>query len=472
LEISKEWFTVDKNGLKQLQAGKPKTFIINELSQNAFDENITQCNIRFKYTDKELLTITVEDDSPEGFKNITHAYTLYADTYKRRDPTKRGRFNLGEKQVIAICEEAIVKTTKGTIIFDSNGRTETEEKTNAGSRIIVTFKATFDDYKELVEHAKKLLVPKNIKYTVDEVRVYPSKVFKSFKAKLFTEILSGETFKVQTRETKVNIIESKGQSYIYEMGIPIIKTDCPWHIDVQQKVQLNIDRDNILPSYLQDLYAEVLNNTYDDIDEPSALWVRNGMKDKRITKEAVNGVMNKRFGGKVCIANPLDPHAMEEAISHGFKPIFGGEMSKEEWSIVKDMTDIESASQLFGNNELALAEVIRPVPAMICTALYGKKIASRILNIRIKVKFVNSPTSDTLADYNKEDKTLRFNVGKLPKNFFTPPISNITTEILIHELAHEDGGHIDYSYQSMQCKIGAELTILALKEPEFFKVKV
>ena len=93
------WFEVDTAGLKALQSNKPKTFIINELVQNAWDEDIALCSIRFKYNkDNSLLTITVKDDSPEGFKNITHAYTLFADTYKRSDPTKRGRFNLGENK--------------------------------------------------------------------------------------------------------------------------------------------------------------------------------------------------------------------------------------------------------------------------------------------------------------------------------------------------------------------------------------
>ncbi len=77
------------------------------------------------------------------------------------------------------------------------------------------------------------------------------------KQKLLTDIFNGEILKVQLRDTYIHLIESSDQSYIYEMGIPIMKTDCLWHIDVQQKVQLNIDRDNILPSYVQDLYAEV-----------------------------------------------------------------------------------------------------------------------------------------------------------------------------------------------------------------------
>ena len=470
--MSKDWFAVDKDGLKQLQKNKSKIFIINELCQNAFDEDITSCKVNFSLNENNILTITVEDDSPEGFKDITHAYTLFADTYKRQDPTKRGRFNLGEKQVIAICKKAIVSTTKGTVIFDDNGREGTDQKRKCGSKIILELEATFNEYKELVEHAKSLLVPEEIKYEVDGVRVYSKQIFKSFDAKLHTDILVDKVIKTQMRETKVNLIESSGQSWIYEMGIPIMKTDCPWHIDVQQKVHLNIDRDNILPSYVQDLYAEVVNNVFTSIDEPSALWVRTAMKDTRVTKEAVKELMIKRFGDKFCIANPLDPKAMGEAISRGFRPIFGGQMSAEEWSIIKDKIDIESATQMFGDKDLVLAEVIEPNKNQKITALYAKKIAKRILGIKIDVKFVSANGIDTVADYDRIDKILRFNVlhPYLKNGFFDKPTDEKPTKLIIHELSHEDGGHIDYNYQEMQSTLGAKLTMLGRNEPNFFKV--
>jgi len=468
------WFEVDKEGLKELQAGKPKTFIVNELVQNAWDEDISLCGIRFSYNmNNKILTISVEDDSPQGFRHIAHAYTLYANTYKRSDPTKRGRFNLGEKQVLAVCLNATVETTKGTIMFNDEGRQEyPKKKRDKGSKITIMFRATADDYNELREHAKKLLVPNDIIYTVDGEEVKPRKIFKSFKTKLLTDVLEGESFKVKTRETSVNLYESNGQSYVYEMGIPIVETDCPWHIDVQQKIQLNIDRDNVLPSYLQDLYAEVLNNTYDKVEEPSALWVRTAMKDKRITSEAVRGVMEQRFGDKFCIANPLDRKSMEEAISKGYKPIFGGEMSKDEWASIKDKIKIDSTSELFGHNGLVEAELVNPSNCMTQTALYTKNIASRILNIKVDVKFVNAPQTNTVADYDRMNRVFRYNVGHpfLKNGFFDKPVSKKTTELIIHELAHEDGGHIDYSYQEKCCEIGAKLSMLALKEPEFFKV--
>jgi len=135
---------------------------------------------------------------------------------------------------------------------------------------------------------------------------------------------------------------------------------------------------------------------------------------------------------------------------------------------VKEATNIESTSSLFGHNEFSTAEVIEPTIPMTQTALYTKDIAKRILNIKVDIKFVRAPLSNVLADYNRVAKIMRFNVSKLPRNFFDNPVSAQTTKLIIHELSHEDGTHTDYSYQEMQSTIGAELIMLALREPQFF----
>ena len=41
--------------------------------------------------------LTVKDDNPEGFRDLTHAFTLFAESEKRYNEKLRGRFNLGEK---------------------------------------------------------------------------------------------------------------------------------------------------------------------------------------------------------------------------------------------------------------------------------------------------------------------------------------------------------------------------------------
>lgn len=61
---------------------------------------------------RALLEVT--DDSPEGFADLTHAYTLFAESAKKGDPLKRGPFNLGEKLVLAISDTVQIATTTGT----------------------------------------------------------------------------------------------------------------------------------------------------------------------------------------------------------------------------------------------------------------------------------------------------------------------------------------------------------------------
>src|SRR3989338_780156 len=109
---SKSWFEVSRAGLRQLQEGKPKHFVARELIQNAWDESIKTCEVAAAWK-HGVATMLVVDDSPKGFRNLADAFTLFAPTYKRADPQKRGRFNIGEKQALSVCESARITTTKG-----------------------------------------------------------------------------------------------------------------------------------------------------------------------------------------------------------------------------------------------------------------------------------------------------------------------------------------------------------------------
>ncbi len=71
--------------------------------------------------------------TPEGFKDLSHAFTLFADSNKKADPGKRGRFNLGEKLVLAICDQATISTTKGTIHFEDSERRASRSRRQPGS---------------------------------------------------------------------------------------------------------------------------------------------------------------------------------------------------------------------------------------------------------------------------------------------------------------------------------------------------
>src|SRR5437763_12002266 len=135
--MTKQWFDVDKSGLGKQAEQHGKGRLVGELVQNALDEaGVTQIAVTLApVPGRPLADLTVEDDSPEGFRDLAHAYTLFAESYKRGNPEQRGQFNLGEKMVLAVCESASISTTKGTVVFDRDeGRIEKpRQKRDCGS---------------------------------------------------------------------------------------------------------------------------------------------------------------------------------------------------------------------------------------------------------------------------------------------------------------------------------------------------
>src|ERR1700693_6044499 len=93
------WFDVDKAGLGKQAEEQPKGRLVGELIQNALDEaGVTRIDVTLTpVTGRPLADLTVEDDAPEGFHDLTHAYTLFAHSRKRGNPEQRGQYNLGEK---------------------------------------------------------------------------------------------------------------------------------------------------------------------------------------------------------------------------------------------------------------------------------------------------------------------------------------------------------------------------------------
>ncbi len=458
------WFEVSKEGLKQLQLGKPKHYVARELVQNAWDENIKVCKFVSLWANG-VASISVEDDSPEGFRNLRDAFTLFAPTYKRANPEKRGRFNLGEKQALAICDKAKLETTKGTVLFTKIGRTQSIKKRDAGSKISVELKMTKSEYDEMLETVKNYLVPESIEFLVNGEKILYSKPYKTIRISLPTETEENGILKKTLRMAEVNILKSEGKTFLYELGIPVVEIECQFGIDVQQKVPLSIDRDSVPHSYISILYAEVLNATYEDVDEinSSQVWVREATGHKRIIPEAVKSIVNKRYGDKVVVANPFDKNSIDDAISAGYKVITGNELSKEEWSNVRESEAIKSSSDLFGSGT-ASSTPYEADENMKAVAKLAKKIAKRCLKIDIAVSFAK--WSGVAAQYG--GRILTFNVQSLGKAFFKPSLSATTLDIIIHEIAHEKGQHTEKSYQEAITRIAGELVIIALEEPEFF----
>src|SRR5207302_8429813 len=80
-------------------------------------------------------------------------------------------------------------------------------------------------------------------------------------------------------ETTVNLyaVQNGEKPTLYEMGIPVVPVDenLTWHVDIGQKVPLNIERDNVTPSYLKAIYTAVLTEKIEEVSEEdaTAAWV-------------------------------------------------------------------------------------------------------------------------------------------------------------------------------------------------------
>lgn len=463
---AKNWFEVSKEGLKELQAGKPKHYIIRELVQNAWDEDITYCEVKLDYKDRQA-EIKVSDDSPEGFRDLTDAFTLFKPTYKRTDPNKRGRFNVGEKQAIALASRARITTTKGTIIFDKDGRRNARDKRTSGSEVILWVKMTPDEYDAIFEMLKRYIPPEGIRFVANGITYPVRKPEKTITASLETEFEKGGAMRRGQRKTEVRIYrKTDDKAMLYEMGIPICEIDCQFDIGIQQRVPLSIDREAVSQKYLSNLYAEVLNETYDRIEKENSsdLWVREAMSNKRIKKEAVKNLIEKRFGEKACVANPFDRNSIDEAISRGYNLIYGSELSEGEWANIRENEALNSSTELFGKGFTG-AEIIEPNEKMLAVANLAKKIAKRLLGIDLVVGFYKSEATCG-ADFS--DNHLNFNASRLPKSFWEKSVSKETINLILHELAHSRGNHTEMEYHECLTDMAAKLIIIALEEPEFF----
>lgn len=465
--MKKNWFEVSREGLRQLQAGKPKDFVVRELIQNAWDEEITSCHLHVSRCGKSLVEITVEDDSPEGFRDITHAFTLFAPTYKRKDPEKRGRFNIGEKQVLAICEKAIVSTTKGTVVFDSQGRTSKRMKRKKGSIISLTLRMNKEEKEAMLDSIKLYLPPKGISFQVNGCSVLYREPYKELKATLLTDIQRENEMIRTYRETEVWLHKADGDAYLYEMGLPVCKIDCPYHVDVQQKVPMSIDRNKVSQGYLQNLFAWVLNETYEDISSKASSepWIREAVSNKGISEEAVRAVVKSRYGGKVVVATPGDKYSIDEALSRGYKVVYGSELSSKEWGNIRKAEAIQSSSALFPTEFADDAEKVEKDDDMIKVEKLAKRIAKRCLGINIDVQFLE--WSGVSAQYGHG--ILTFNVRRLGKRFFNFPVNARMIDVITHELAHEKGFHTEASYHTCLTRMAGKLVMIALWEPNFFK---
>mgnify|MGYP003112716082 CR=1 FL=1 len=475
---NKSWFEVDRNGLKQLLGDRSRTFAVAELIQNAWDQNVSEVSLTIeKDRNSRAYRVTVIDDDPNGWKDIKDAFTLFKPSLKKSDPEKRGRFNLGEKLVLALCKEAEIVSVDSAIAFDKAGRRLLRKRVDKGSVFSGLINLRADEIREFGKHIKTFLAPGGVTTTVnllgDTIELRQHKLVSSFEVTLPTVISDAEgNIKRTTRKTVVELFEVEdGETpTIYELGIPVVPLDGDkWHINVQQKIPLNLNRDNVTPAYLSQLRVAVLNEAGSLLkkSEASEDWVSSAVADERASSQSVERVLTSRYGEKRVSYDPSDPEANKIAVSKGYTVVTGGSLSSGLWKNAKAFSSIKPAGQVtpsskpFSDDPNAPLLVIVPESEWTVDQVrfveYAKRLHTDLIGKSLLVEVC--AVDNFKAAYSKKRLHLFINANN-GKDWFAPKNFQKQLALLLHEFAHYYcGDHLDHKFHKAICDLSAKLAI-------------
>lgn len=484
------WFDIDKQGLAKLMDGRPKSFIIAEMYQNTVDTNAHQVEMKLeKIPGTPKARFYVIDDDPEGFRNFSHAWTMFAESVKKGDPTKRGLFNMGEKLVLALCYTASIKTTKGTVEFNDEGRQEyPRRKTEKGSVFEGVMRLNQEEYDECCSFALKLIPPVGVNVFFNGQKLQHRTPLSTFDATLDTTKANEETGVVSKsrRKTEVRVYEPLPDETpsIYEMGIPVVETGDKWHVDIQQRVPLNMNRDNITPAFLKEVRTLVVNHMHDKLtkEDANSTFVNEALSDPDATAEAVQKAITLKYGDKRAIFDATDPEANMNLVAQGYTLMHGSQLTRPQWANVRKFESAKPSGQLAPTKKAVFSadgedKWIKPedyTQAMKIVVAYTADVCRELTGTTVTVSILSDITAYFAACYGSQGFV--FNLGKLGHRFFTEEAMNKAehptvklNQLIIHELGHHyESNHLSEHYHDKLCELGAQMTKLAITKPQLF----
>jgi hypothetical protein len=476
-EGSQAWFVVDKEGLRKTLSRKGKAFAIYELLQNAYDEASTKVEVTLTEPKNGTSVLTCTDDSPKGYLDLSQAHTMFAESKKKSDEKKRGRFNVGEKHVLALCDSASITSTSGRTVFMANGKRKHDTvKTKAGTQFQGVLSLSQEEYTDIVKQVRLVIPP--IPTTFNGELLPTRKVLHDFTAKLPTEIADDNgVLRSRVRSTRVRLYEAK-TPMLYELGMPVVGIDCKWSVDIQQKIPLNIERDNVTAAYLKQLLGAIVNEKGDDItdEEAAAAWVSAAMESAHINAEALKKVYHKRFGQDAVLYDGSDIGSNREAVAKGRAVVSRGAVTPEvRKKLLK--VGVKKAGEEFSTHQNAPGHIIPDDKLNTAQKRYKQfiqEVSPLVLQHRLKnVQFSDDPDADLYGctewldpkGYTFTVNVAHHDVRNWKRNY----------DLFIHELAHfyvQRNDHLFEGFWRACSEIGARLARVALERPELFPTSV
>jgi len=477
---SRNWISIDEDGYEQQLARLPKHTVLFELIQNGIDQETAEVRASIRpLPNRPVCEIIVEDDDPEGFRDLSSAYTMFAASDKRKNPEKRGRFTIGEKQVLVRCEEATIETTKGTVRFDKAGRHVSKKGRAAGTVFTGLVRMTRDEARETIQQVRKILPPPGKRILLNGEPLPGRPILQTLDGIwLWTERADEDGFMrraLRSCAVTLHALEGDEPAMLYEMGIPVVALTGgePFHINVGQRVPLNPDRDNVSDSYRRELRAEILNRTFDSIkgsDAAAKPWIREAIGTDMILRDAVQAMLVERFGPNMVSHSPTNTESSKVAMHSGYTVVPGGALSGDEWHNAKRFNIIAPAPEVFPTNlESVEARVLSEdqlTEGMKRLRTFVAELSEFLVGQRIASSFFTDTAASVLAQF--EGGRISFNVQKLKEAWFEEGLTQDQLDLVLHELGHvEEADHLSKKFNDALTKFGAKLAFKAARDPLF-----
>lgn len=478
--MTARWFEVDRAGLRKLLERRGLAFVLYELLANAWDApGCARVDVDVEpVAGRPRVRLRVFDDSPAGFADLTHAWTLFAESSRKGDPERRGRWNLGEKLVLSMCESAEVVSTSGGVRFDVDGRHPIRRRLERGSEFVGLVYATHAQADELVAAATRVVPPRDVTVVFNGAVLGVPRRLTVFCASLPTEVADEEGVLRRARRLgQVEVLEAVpgATPWLLELGVPVCETDFPWTVNVGQKVPLNLDRTGVAPGFLRDLRVEVLNHALDVVPDAAAAdpWVREAAASPKAEPLVVGALLRRRFGSEAVAADPSDPEGTKLSVAAGRPVVHGGALSAGEWANARRAGVLPPAGQVTPSPRVACAADGTPpvahdkwLPLWRRRADDARRLSRAFLGFEVGVEFQLRVSGLNAAAWYGS-RTITFHVGLLGPEWFGRPLADEgVLSLLLHEFAHEvDPDHLSERYQEACCDLGARLALAVLADP-------
>ena len=440
LERSETRFQISDDGWARMNAGRDAGDLIREAVSNTFDaEGVTKVFIEIG-----VGYATIEDNSPSGIGDPRLITTVFM-TAKEDSHLLRGRKGRGLKELISAAAWAEVDTIGHRVVF-KEGRERYASNRAVGTK--VTVKAAQWDKEATdaaVAYLKKIIAPANIKFYLNGTEVAQSKIRSSFACTLNTQIVESGIQRTVYRYTTVNIVNlKKGETegWLFEMGIPVQRINTKFHVDVQQRIPLNDNRDIVDQYYLNDLYSEILNHNIKSLNKTTLReeWVLRGMPCAN--HDASIAYVEKMFDEKAdkIALKGNDALANDTVKMHGFKLV---DLTHLPSGVATNLARVAQSAEVLAKKieDVTTKDNIDPASVdptgsfRTIVKYIAKKVIGKDLNINFFSKGMMFTGMYRVAEYNNKTTTMGFNISEgVP---FNKPLDAYTISTVIHELTHE-----------------------------------